>query len=312
MSHPSSLTIDYAVLLKKYPWIIDPGQNCILSPDVDGLLCGLFMSQYLNWQIKGFYDGKSLLIVPGISARKCIFLDMEILREGVRSVGHHMNIHMLNTPPIDYHKKMSDCINPNYIRGFDRQRSTLARKYPLGAIHFLMYILENYSPGKISVRTQGLAPIFFADGVWKILFKYTGNVLDWFDYLHHGAEADWWVKLKNISVIDLIQEIDSFIAKLKSINPTYYGHIDLFKFNGGVLTETLSLISDLTGWELKSENWNLENLKQHKFTKEIYGQNRGSRGNMKFLEIWNKQPLSLAMTEGAVIQYTLETPDRLS
>lgn len=303
--------IDYSVIIKKYPWIVTKDLNCILSPDIDGLLCGLFMSHYLGWKIKGFYDGKFLLLEPDLSTKDCIFLDMEILRKEIRSVGHHLNIHMLSNPPADYSEKMTNCINPNLIRGFDRSKSTLGRKYPLGTIHLLMYIIENHSPGTTNISPKGLASILFADGVWKILFKYTKNVLDWFDYLHSGIEADWWKKMKDLSVIDLIQQIDTFLTQLKSIDPTSYGHIDLSSFNEGTLLKTLELLSDLTGWRFESKNWDLKNLKKYPFTKVIYGQERGSTSNAKFLEIWGFNPLSLAMTEGAVIQYTKEEPSRL-
>ena len=37
--------INYHEVLEKYPWIAKKNQKCILSPDSDGLLCGLFMSQ---------------------------------------------------------------------------------------------------------------------------------------------------------------------------------------------------------------------------------------------------------------------------
>ncbi|MBS3091079.1 hypothetical protein J4217_01360 [Candidatus Pacearchaeota archaeon] len=40
--------IIYDNIIKKYPWIVKENQKCILSPDSDGLLCGLFMSKFLN------------------------------------------------------------------------------------------------------------------------------------------------------------------------------------------------------------------------------------------------------------------------
>ena len=52
--------IKYETLLKKHPWIVKKNAKCILSPDSDGLLCGLFMSHHLNWEVVGFYDGKIL------------------------------------------------------------------------------------------------------------------------------------------------------------------------------------------------------------------------------------------------------------
>jgi len=65
--------IDYAEVIKKYPWLIQRSQDCILSPDSDGLLCGLFMSHYLNWKIRGFYDGKILLLEKGFRLFFAIF-----------------------------------------------------------------------------------------------------------------------------------------------------------------------------------------------------------------------------------------------
>lgn len=303
--------IDYGDVIAKYPWIVEKNHNAILSPDIDGLLCGLLMSTYLNWKIVGFYDGKNLLIKPGLSTKDCVFLDMEILRPDVRSAGHHLNVHMLSKPPDDYLQKMSNCINPNFIRGFDRAKTKLGRKYPLGAIHFLMYVLENKSLGLISVKSDGLAPIFFGDGVWKILFKYTANVLDWFDYLHSGAEAEWWKQLKSMSVIELIEKMDVFLAALAKIDATSYGHIPLEPFNPEALDKTLNLLARLTGWKHDPQLWEVSGLRTHKFTKYIYGQPYGSSSNEKFFEIWALNPLSLAMTNGAVIQYTVEAPDKL-
>ena len=101
--------IDYDELIKKYPWIIEKNINCILSPDSDGLLCGLLMSHLLNWKIKGFYDGKVMLLEKGLSVKDCVFLDMEIFRKDVRSFGHHMLLINKNKKPIlQEHKKSCD------------------------------------------------------------------------------------------------------------------------------------------------------------------------------------------------------------
>ncbi len=82
--------LDYHALIARYSWIIERNQNCILSPDSDGLLCGLLMSYYLGWRIRGFYDGKVLVIDEGVKPQDCVFLDMEIFRPNIRSVGQHM------------------------------------------------------------------------------------------------------------------------------------------------------------------------------------------------------------------------------
>ena len=41
-------------------------------------MCALLMSKYLNWKVKGFYDGKVLLFQKDVVPKDCVFLDMEI------------------------------------------------------------------------------------------------------------------------------------------------------------------------------------------------------------------------------------------
>ena len=70
--------IIYENVIRQYPWIIERERNCILSPDSDGLLCGLFMQSVLDWNIVGFYDGKVMLLKDDIELGDCVFLDMEM------------------------------------------------------------------------------------------------------------------------------------------------------------------------------------------------------------------------------------------
>ena len=53
--------IDIKKINEKFSWIFEKNKNCIISPDSDGIMCALLMSKYLNWKVKGFYDGKVLL-----------------------------------------------------------------------------------------------------------------------------------------------------------------------------------------------------------------------------------------------------------
>ncbi len=300
---------DYEGVIKEHSWILEKEKNCIVSPDSDGLLCGLLMAHHFDWKIVGFYDGKNLLLKEGMSTKDCIFLDMEILRKDIKSLGQHMNIHNFNQLPEDYEERTKCCINPNNLRKFDRAHN-FDQKYPLASVHLLLYLLGEKYPNKINVKKEGFGAIFFADGVWKILFKYTDNVLYWLDYFHVNTSPEWWEKLKELSIIDLIREIDSLIKELKKIKgKARIGHVDLedFEKEKDVLINLLNLFSKLTGWDYNTNNWDIENLKKYKFTKKIYD---GSRNNDTFLEIW-KNALSLAMTKGNVIQYTLEEPDML-
>lgn len=305
--------INYQEIISKHPWIIKRDMNAIISPDTDGILSGLFMSFRFNWKIVGFYDGKLLKIKQGLNSKDCIFLDMEILQTNIRSIGHHMNLHNINSKPDNYGESMKNCVNPNYIRGFDRSHN-FAKKYPLGTIHLLLAIADSIDPHNSYLNKDGFGAIFFADGIWKILFKYTENVMDWFEFLNIGNQSNWWQKLQNLSVIELIKEINSLISDLSYIHPLnkrWYGHVDINNFNcqKEMFGKFLDLLSKKTGWKIISKNWQLEKLKTKNFTKKI---NDNCSNNLSFFEIWDENPISLAMTEGRTVQYTVEGPDSIN
>ncbi len=65
--------IDYNKIIEDNPWIAKRNQKCILSPDSDGLLCGLLMSHYLDWEIVGYYDGK-VCVLKDLSLKITRFL----------------------------------------------------------------------------------------------------------------------------------------------------------------------------------------------------------------------------------------------
>ena len=117
--------IDYDRIIKEYPWIVEKDINCILSPDSDGLLCGLLMSNYFNWKVVGFYDGKVLILKKGMSVKDCIFLDMEVFRKDIRSMGHHMLLFNKNNKPLNWNN-FKDCLQPNNLRNYDGLHTLLS------------------------------------------------------------------------------------------------------------------------------------------------------------------------------------------
>ena len=62
--------INYKKIISDYPWIIEKRQKYILSPDSDGFLCGLLVTNYLDGEIVGFYDGKICQMTVWVSVCK--------------------------------------------------------------------------------------------------------------------------------------------------------------------------------------------------------------------------------------------------
>jgi len=324
--------IDYENLINEYPWIISENQDCILSPDSDGLLCGLIMSDLLDWNIKGFYDGKILIIEEGLSAQDCVFLDIEVFRENIKSFGHHMLLYSNNNMPMNWYK-FNNCINPNNLRNYDKLH-TFRLKYPLGSIHLLLGILGHEYDFK--VPKEAISPLFFVDGTFNVLFKYPENVLNWLDFL--GAKEDDnplnKIFLNDIySVYELMLEMDEFFRERDEISITKergdrlkisetdgspYNIIDNdnegYKLKNDAVdrvTEFINLLTKYTNWNYNCDNWLWKNYDLFEFSKsDFVGENKNLNGD-NFTEMIQKEPLSWAITSGRNLEYTLEEPDTL-
>jgi hypothetical protein len=325
--------IDYKKIVKDNPWIAKRNQKCILSPDSDGLLCGLFMSHYLNWEIVGFYDGKVCVLKDGVSAfdDDVCFLDIEIYREGVKSMGHHMLSIYNSSKPNDWGSRFKNCIQPNLMRGYDKNNFRL--KYPLATIHLLIGILEGEI--EIKVEENAIFPLLFVDGTFNVMFSYPENVMNWWKYLKVEDNSKL---LKNIfmgedyTVFKLMLEMDNFFRERDEISaPRERGdrlkisskdssHYNIEKQNSNWrinddaksrCIQFLKMLSRHTKWELKQEKWNFENFNLMQFTKsDFIGENWTitKTNYQKFLDL---NPLSWAMTSGNNIEFTKEYPDKL-
>ena len=318
--------IIYENIIKKYPWIVKENQKCILSPDSDGLLCGLFVSNVLNWEIVGFYDGKVLTLKKGESVKNCIFLDMEIFRNYVKSLGHHMVMYNKRQIPNSW-INFDNCIQPNNIRGYDAKTS-FRLKYPLGAIHLLLGIIGHKK--KIEIKKEAICPLLYTDGTFKNLFNYPDNCLSWLNFLCAEEKNS---PLKTIFFNDhyttssLMMALRDFFEKLRQINDGKRGadkikisnskgepinlkkEGDTFSIDEDQMENAeqfLNLLGDLTGWEYLSDKWNFKELIVYKF-------NKGSivPSNQRFNELIAKNPMSWAMTSTLAIEYTLEEPNKL-
>jgi len=228
--------INYKEIISKYPWIVKKDQLAVISPDADGMICGLFMSEYLNWKIVGYYDnGKSLILQNGLSAKDCIFLDTEIYRKEIKSCGHHINIFRNEENPGNWDwNNFANCLNPNVLkeRCFQgkecrncksiyhgnkatkikecekckgNQFATLfSLKYPMGTIHLLLCIV-GYKKN-ITFSNDALFSILQADGtINRLIDRHTGNFLNWLEYLGVSDKNNILHKLIHYKKVDLLE-----------------------------------------------------------------------------------------------------------
>lgn len=321
MSNSNKETIDHLSILEKYSWLIQRDLKCVISPDADGMLCGLFMSHYLNWEIVGYYDnGKNLILKKGVRAEDCVFLDTEIYRPNIKSVGHHISLFRNNNTEINL-DNFKNCLNPNSLR-----RRTLKEKfslkYPMGTIHLLLCIVGEKM--EITCPSGSFFVILQADGtINRFLDKYSENLYDWLLYLGIESPKNTLNKIirKEINLIDLCRDYVLYVRKYvrgkkDKIPISEKGVVKEISFNPNKTAfsdtciqstvEYLEFLSESTGWIFDKSKWTFDDFRLYEFTKKIV-----KPGVRTFNTAVQENFLSLAITANNSMEYTLEQPDKL-
>ena len=313
--------IDYAKIIERHPWLIEESRDCILSPDSDGLLCGLFMSSELGWKIRGYYDGKVVVVDKSVRMEDCVFLDMEIFRPGIKSIGQHMVLYDKRKRP-GYWAEATECISANNLRDYDF-RTKFSLKYPLATIHLLLSIIGSVRP--IKLDTDAICPLLYTDGTFKNLFNYPENCLSWFRFMNADNESSPIHSVffnDHYSIHELMVALKNFFADLKSLNGGTRGADKLYisdgkgairnidESNGMMLDDEakkgerfLQLLSDLTGWAYSKDKWS-------KGPYKIYALKKGTikPSQARYNDLMRSKPFSLAITSSLALEYSL-TPE---
>ena len=313
-------TLNYeTAIIERFPWIISKNQNCVISPDCDGQLCALFMSQHFNWKVKGFYDGKILLIEKGLNPSSVIYLDVEIYRKDVRSVGQHMMLPNKNMLPSNWNN-LNNCISANNLRGFDA-KNDFKNKYPFGTIHLLVSIVGNIM--NIKKNNEVIAPLLYADGTFKNIFGYPENSLSWFHFLKSKEnnilnEVFFVQKASMAEMMELMKSIFKNIQTIGGNRGTE--RIKISERGGGQSTSVikdanqvfiekseieksekmLEMFASMSGWAYKKENWTWKNFTQFQFEKDVLQ----TTGFKKRNNLLKENPTSFAITATNRMEYT--------
>lgn len=304
-------------IITKYPWIIKENQKLIISPDSDGFLSALLYINYFGGEVVGYYDGKVMLCPETINPKDCLFLDMDIYCKDIKSVGHHMVSFNKNNLPNNWYN-YNNCIQINNLRNFDKTHD-FQKKYPFATIHFLLALLSNVK--KIDLGDDAIVPLLFTDGVWTVLFGYTENCLDWFDWLHITDETSILNKIfcGKTTFKFVMEEINKFLRERDKLNSKCtYNFVTLemnyknrartgdklmisnskgepinIKKNSNdsynIIDEEqervksfITFLANLMGWKANLNKWNFANFKLRKFSKGILG---GSNSHEAFNQV---------------------------
>lgn len=211
--------------IKKHTWLFDKHSPLVLSPDSDGLLCGLVLTNIYGMKVQGFYDGKVLALHPGLSYEQCAYIDIELNRKVVGSFGHHM-ITFNKSPRFreQYQEfyQFRNCLQPNEYRNLDAS-ADFQKKYPFGTVHLLLALIEARGdlPKGMRSLVRSAAPLLFTDGVLNNLYGYPENCLEWASYLGlDRAESFVGEQIFNRSgTLQNMQMMNNFFRERDRLNP---------------------------------------------------------------------------------------------
>lgn len=327
---PKRDSLDVEGVLRSQEWLLEPKQDCIISPDSDGLLCGLLMSNVLDWRIRGFYDGKVCVVDEQVSAKDCVFLDVEIFRPNTKSVGQHMLLMSNRRVPHLWEDHFRRCVSPNNLRGYDKETS-FACKYPFGTIHLLMTLLSEHC--RIDYAPSGRSVLLFVDGMYHNLFRYTENCRDWARYLgwaHRDSPLHSLLCVDQYSMMGLMEMMDEFWRardhfsegaeagdRLHITNRRGTASGNLVGAGGGVelqeatisrFTGFIGVVSERLGWRYDASRWSWGRYRATEFQKGSLGPGspQGTLGIRSYGEILDASPVSFAITASDRLEYTLD------
>jgi len=334
--------VNYLEIIDHHPWVVKERQDCILSPDSDGFLCGLLFAHFLNWKVVGYYDGKIMVLKEGLKAGECVFLDMDVYRRNIKSVGQHMVLYNKRNIPLNW-KNFSNCVQLNNLRNFDAKQD-FQRKYPFATVHFLLGLL--HAKGIIATLSElAIWPLLFTDGVCNNLFGYPENCLDWLTYLGMSEPTNilYPVFYGHHNMTSIMQGISDFFsirdrynAQGQFINGSYVprgykrsghelrisntrgepinlvSHGSVFHIHETEKVRVEGFIKELgkyAGWAYKQEDWPWVDLKLCRFSKRSLERLNTATYN----ELLRKRvPLSFVIRSGAICEFTLEEPDTIT
>lgn len=319
MLRNSPTVLNYRNLLAQYPWVIEREQNCILSPDSDGLLCGLLMSHYLGWRIRGFYDGKVLAVEDGADPQDCVFLDMEIFRPNIRSVGQHMVMYDKDDLPSNW-GHFRNCLSANSLRNYDF-KNDFKFKYPLGTVHMLLSILGHGQA--IAIPKNAVAPLLYTDGTFKNQFNYPENCLSWLHYLGANDSGNPLQKIfldRHYSTYELMNALKDLFAEIIAIGGGMRGgdkikisdsrgnvtniDPDTRQLSPGTKTQAeqlLKMLANKTGWAFTPAHWSWGPYHTAQFRKGSV-----KPGKTRYNALLAQNPISLAIISRDSIECTID------
>ena len=203
--------------LELFPWLHDRDRPCVISADLDGMACGMFQQEHLNWKIVGTYDGNRLSLweaADAIDWNAVVFLDLEILRPEAKSIGNHLLL--AEAAGVDeFRTKFPHCANPNLWRRISVWEG-FQQKFPFGTLPLVIAAHLLRQPD-YRVPEAWLALLLQTDSGFTNAATYQANALAWLADMRNtsrpgaiGRLCDVLARLPAIVAMSMVEKVQSW------------------------------------------------------------------------------------------------------
>jgi hypothetical protein len=135
--------MDRTAILNRYPWLAPHRRPelVVLGDDLDAALsAALYLHTHPTARVVGIYHQYERIYYPARlqweQVLGAVWLDLDIYHPACRSLGHHI----LRLTPADTLPGFRNSCNLNDLAG--KSLATFREKYPLGTVHFLLWLYE--------------------------------------------------------------------------------------------------------------------------------------------------------------------------
>lgn len=155
--------MDRNAVLTRYPWLAPHGRPelVMLGDDLDAALsAALYLHTHPTARVVGVYHQYERVYhaarLQWEQALGAVWLDLDIYHPACRSLGHHI----LRLTPADGLPGFRNSCNVNDLVG--KSVATFREKYPLGTVHFLMWLYQTPLP----IRPDANLLLWLADSTY--------------------------------------------------------------------------------------------------------------------------------------------------
>lgn len=203
--------------------------NIIISPDIDGFISADFLSRKFGSTVVGTYDSYILCLADGINPEDCLFVDCDMNRDNLVSIGNHMRLKNDNMS--------SRSFNPNIHYDVKRYSS----KFPYATCYLISASIE------LDLSEADLQRMAYADSTLINMIKYSDNMQSWSSRLRHSDIEGIINQTIDISDMSNKYKKQSFVSK------NYGKERYIEEINNALKSEGIKHIPITTGIRYKND-----------------------------------------------------------